>query len=39
MNFTHMPELDWAWGYPIALLAMAGICVGLYLGFRRNGWL
>jgi magnesium transporter len=39
MNFDHMPELDWPWGYPVALLVMVGICVGLYLGFRRNGWL
>ena len=39
MNFDHMPELNWSWGYPLALLVMLGICVGLYLGFRRNGWL
>lgn len=39
MNFTHMPELDWTWGYPLALLLMASICVVLYAGFRRNGWL
>ena len=39
MNFDHMPELHSAWGYPLALLVMVGICVGLYRGFRRNGWL
>ena len=39
MNFDHMPELHWAWGYPLALVLMVGICVGLYRGFRRNGWL
>jgi magnesium transporter len=39
MNFDHMPELDWAWGYPTALIAMAVVCVALYRGFRRNGWL
>ncbi|HEX6257457.1 MAG TPA: magnesium/cobalt transporter CorA [Euzebyales bacterium] len=39
MNFDHMPELDWRWGYPLALVAMVAICVVLYRGFRRNGWL
>ncbi|MQA01354.1 MAG: magnesium/cobalt transporter CorA [Streptosporangiales bacterium] len=39
MNFTHMPELHWTLGYPFALLLMAGICVSLYVAFRRSGWL
>jgi magnesium transporter len=39
MNFEHMPELTWRWGYPAVLLGMAGICVALYRGFRRSGWL
>ncbi len=39
MNFTYMPELDWPWGYPAALLLMTAVCVALYRGFRRNGWL
>ncbi|WP_231384021.1 magnesium and cobalt transport protein CorA [Cellulomonas sp. URHD0024] len=39
MNFEHMPELDWTYGYPIALLAMAAICGSLYALFRRSGWL
>jgi magnesium transporter len=39
MNFDHMPELHWAVGYPLALLLMALVCVLLYRGFRRNGWL
>ena len=39
MNFRHMPELDWNLGYPLALLVMAGLCVGLYRLFRRSGWL
>ena len=39
MNFTHMPELDWRIGYPLALLAMGGACGGLYRRFRRAGWL
>jgi magnesium transporter len=39
MNFEHMPELDWVWGYPTALLLMAVICGSLYRAFRRSGWL
>lgn len=39
MNFTHMPELDWTYGYPMALGLMA-LCVGaLWRAFRRSGWL
>ena len=39
MNFQHMPELDWTYGYPIALAAMLAICGSLYALFRRSGWL
>ncbi|GAA2124025.1 magnesium and cobalt transport protein CorA [Glycomyces algeriensis] len=39
MNFDDMPELHWAVGYPFALVLMALVCVLLYRGFRRNGWL
>lgn len=39
MNFRNMPELQWAYGYPISLVTMALACAGLYLGFRRSGWL
>ncbi|WP_198680465.1 magnesium and cobalt transport protein CorA [Lentzea terrae] len=39
MNFRHMPELNWMWGYPFALLLMALVCTGLYFVFRRRGWL
>ncbi|APE31000.1 magnesium and cobalt transport protein CorA [Halomonas aestuarii] len=39
MNFTHMPELDWRLGYPLALLVMGGACGWLYQRFRRAGWL
>jgi magnesium transporter len=39
MNFVNMPELSWEWGYPFALLLMAAISVGLWLVFRRRGWL
>ena len=39
MNFEHMPELACTLGYPLALLVMFGLCVALYRGFKRNGWL
>jgi magnesium transporter len=39
MNFQHMPELHQEWGYPAALVLMAGVCFGLYRFFRRRGWL
>jgi magnesium transporter len=39
MNFEHMPELRWTWGYPAALGVMATVCMLLYRTFRRNHWL
>jgi magnesium transporter len=39
MNFTHMPELAWTYGYPFTLGLIATACLVLYRGFRRNGWL
>ncbi|SDJ82738.1 magnesium transporter [Actinopolyspora mzabensis] len=39
MNFTHMPELDWPLGYPMALLLMLLVAVSLYAVFRRRDWL
>ncbi|MGI8870724.1 MAG: magnesium and cobalt transport protein CorA [Mycobacteriales bacterium] len=39
MNFTHMPELRWSWGYPTVMGLLLIACVLLYRGFRRNGWL
>jgi magnesium transporter len=39
MNFEHMPELHWAWGYPAVLVLMACVCLLLYRTFRRNHWL
>jgi magnesium transporter len=39
MNFVHMPELDWALGYPLALSMMAIVCVTLYTVFKRRDWL
>jgi magnesium transporter len=39
MNFRYMPELDWRWGYPAVLVLIVTVCVLLYRGFKRNGWL
>lgn len=39
MNFTNMPELDWYYGYPIVMIAMAGLALGIYLWFKRKKWL
>jgi magnesium transporter len=39
MNFEHMPELQSKWGYPAVLAVIFGICGGLWLRFRRIGWL
>ncbi|MFG3014548.1 magnesium/cobalt transporter CorA [Streptomyces cinerochromogenes] len=39
MNFDHMPELHWRFGYPLVMVVMATACLALYRGFRRNGWL
>lgn len=39
MNFAHMPELRWTYGYPAVLCVMAVACFVIHRGFRRNGWL
>jgi magnesium transporter len=39
MNFEHMPELHWSFGYPFALALMLVVSVSLYVVFRRRGWL
>jgi magnesium transporter len=39
MNFANMPELNWAYGYPMAIGIIAGLCVTLYVLLRRRGWL
>ena len=38
MNFETMPELKYAFSYPMALGLMALIGSGMYLYFRRTGW-
>ena len=39
MNFDYMPELRYKWGYPIVCGIILSICGGLWLRFRRIGWL
>ena len=39
MNFRHMPELGWAFGYPIALALCVASAVIPWLFFKRRGWL
>ena len=39
MNFKLMPELDWQYGYPVAMVLMVSVCGYLYYRFRRSGWL
>lgn len=39
MNFHNMPELEWAWSYPILLVLIASIALTMYIMFRRRGWL
>ncbi len=39
MNFKYIPELDWPFGYPFALLLMAALAFGLYRIFKHRNWL
>jgi magnesium transporter len=39
MNFEHMPELRWTYGYPAVMAVIAAICGVLYVRFKKNGWL
>jgi magnesium transporter len=39
MNFAHMPELGWRYGYPYAIVAMLVAAGLLYLTFKRKSWL
>ncbi|WP_184526232.1 magnesium/cobalt transporter CorA [Variovorax sp. Sphag1AA] len=38
MNFKNMPELEWRYGYVVALLLIVSICGYLFYRFRRAGW-
>ena len=39
MNFEHMPELSWRFGYPMALTLIALVMLSLHRIFKRAGWL
>ena len=39
MNFAHMPELDWTFGYPVTLVAIVLLCAYVYRRFKQSGWL
>jgi magnesium transporter len=36
MNFRHMPELGWSWGYPLVLALLAMVTIGIFIYFRRK---
>lgn len=38
MNFRHMPELEWRWGYPALWIVMAAVGGATYAFFRRRGY-
>jgi len=39
MNFTSMPELEWQYGYPMAIVMMLASAAGTYFFFKRKHWL
>jgi len=39
MNFEHMPELTWQYGYPLSIASMVLIVGALWMFFKRSGWL
>jgi len=39
MNFDHMPELRWQYGYPLVLGVILATCVTLFRLFKKSGWL
>lgn len=39
MNFKHMPELHWRYGYPVIMSITVAICLGIHRTLKRNGWL
>ena len=39
MNFEHMPELKWLYGYPMALAIMLGSAIGPWWFMRKRGWI
>jgi magnesium transporter len=39
MNFSYIPELKFPWGYPIVLLSMVMITVGMLFYFKKKKWI
>ena len=39
MNFKHMPELDWTWGYPALWGVMVAVALIMLAGFKKKGWM
>ena len=39
MNFKYMPELEWTFGYPLAIFTMVAIDAYLYVKFKKARWL
>jgi magnesium transporter len=39
MNFEHMPELGWTFGYPLVVGVMVVVTTALYFKFKKSGWL
>jgi len=39
MNFEHMPELKWEYGYFVVLGVIVAVCGAMFWQLRRNGWL
>jgi magnesium transporter len=39
MNFKHLPELEWVWGYPLFWIVCAVTAVTMVLWFRRRQWI
>jgi magnesium transporter len=38
MNFEHMPELTWKYGYFVILIIMLNIGIWMFIWFRNKGW-
>jgi magnesium transporter len=39
MNFKHIPELEWRYGYFVVVASLAAVSLWLFRLFRRNKWL
>jgi magnesium transporter len=38
MNFEHMPELTWKYGYPGTLITMGAVMIGMIYYFKKRKW-